>query len=146
MKGQGIGQGKGKGRGQANGARKGTGRDKGRPRDKRRDEERDREGTRERTREGKNGGPLVLLYCKYDTKCHNTNFMSYFYPVAKILISNTSSNQTQILYKPLLNGQHVAEIKDRTHSHLVGHSAVLFFLTTNAGRQMIFIQRAPYME
>ena len=96
MKGQGIGQGKGKGRGQANGARKGTGRDKGRPRDKRRDEERDREGTRERTREGKNGGPLVLLYCKYDTKCHNTNFMSYFYPVAKILISNTSSNQTQI--------------------------------------------------
>ena len=97
-------EGQGKAKGQAKGRGKGQGRDKGKDK---------------RTREGKNGGPLVLLYCKYDTKCHNTNFMSYFYPVAKILISNTSSNQTQILYKPLLNEQHVAEIKDRTHSHLV---------------------------
>ena len=139
MKGQGIGQGKGKGRGQANGARKGTGRDRGRPRDKRRDKERDTD--REGTREGKNGGPLVLLYCKYDTKCHNTNFMSYFYPVAKILISNTSSNQTQrqAIVEWATRGRNKRSNSPR------GPERCTFFLTTNAGRQMIFIQRAPYI-
>ena len=29
--------------------------------------EKERDTDREGTREGKNGGPLVLLYCKYDT-------------------------------------------------------------------------------